>query len=81
MTDDLRNAIIDELLTLDGSEPRQPGDFTSGEYAARAGVTSECARYRLEKLISAGVLTSHTSHDDSGRRIKVYRRVDKKCGS
>lgn len=75
MTDELRDAILDELIALDGSEPRQAGDFTVRDYAERAGVTPEGARYRLTRLVSAGLLSTHEVHDADGRRILVYRKL------
>ena len=78
MTDDaLRAAILAELIALDGAEPVLPGDITRQDYAEAAGMTPEGAGYRLNKLVREGVLSKHDAVDSRGRRVSVYRRVDR----
>ena len=76
MTDTERERLLAELVKWGESLPlRQPGDITTQDYAASAGVCVNTAESRLKRWVSQGLLETLLVYDpDSSRSRRVYRK-------
>lgn len=77
LSDERREQMLDEIIEFAEPKPIRPDEFTSREYADRAGVSVKLARAHLEEQVEAGRL--------SRRKVKggnwAWKLVDEEEGT
>ena len=71
-----KRSLLDEIVELTAIPRRQEGDFTSMEYAQRAGCSEPTARRRLRIFVDKGTLATAKVMGTNGVVIRVYRKHD-----
>lgn len=57
-------------------EPQQPDEFTAQEVAAELDIQEKTAKYRLNKLVNEGKMTTRKAPNKQGYHARLYRWAD-----
>lgn len=71
-----KQSLLDEIVAMTAIPQRQEGDFTSMEYAQKAGCSEPTARRRLGIFVKDGTLATAKVMGKNGVLIRVYRKPD-----
>jgi len=71
-----KQSLLDEIVAMTAIPKRQEGDFTSMEYAQKAGCSEPTGRRRLRIFVEDGTLATAKIMGTNGVVIRVYRKPD-----